>query len=229
MSVHLGQFFAFVLLVVCLVINIAFFAEVREPFLGEEDPTASIKSVLSELDIPARIAEFYPKIQSKVDKAGDETPPAPPQEATPVPKEEKSVSREPKRPPPVAADAPPVKPEAANPVVDPFRLPVPPLKAEPEKVEKEVPKEQPKEVPSKTSESIAVMVPEQREPNLQTAAVMPVPKPAVAAVKPVVADQFKPIITAPKPVAPVVPVKPSSSPVWDTLDTVLDRPIRYDP
>lgn len=46
-------------------INIAFFSEVREPFLGDEDPTASVKLAFSELDIPAKITEIYPKTPSK--------------------------------------------------------------------------------------------------------------------------------------------------------------------
>jgi hypothetical protein len=65
--------------------------------------------------------------------------------------------------------------------------------------------------------------PEMNELLLQTAATMPAPKPATA--KPVIADQFKPITVSPKPVEPI---KPSANAVWDTIDTALERPIRYD-
>ena len=237
---RLSQFYALVLLLTCLVINIAFFAEVREPFLGDEDPTASVKSVFSELDIQAKIAEFYPKIQSKID-----TDPVVPPLVSPKEKEEESVPKiepsvpktkspalkEPNRQPAPSVNNPPVKPEIADPMVDPF-LPIAPApQPEPEKKtppkDELKPKEKTEEAPPKKSEEPAGsdVVPEGSKPNLQTAAVTPVPAPVVADVQPVTADQFKPIMVQPKP---TVPVRPSSTPVWDTMDTIQNRPIRYD-
>ena len=67
MFVRLGQFYAFVLLLICLMVNIAVFPEVREPFLGNVDPTASVKSAFSELDIQERISEIYSSAQSNGD------------------------------------------------------------------------------------------------------------------------------------------------------------------
>ena len=66
MPVRLGQFYAFVLLFGCLATNIAFFSEVREPFLGDSDHGVAINSALSELDIQDKIAAFYPKVSPNV-------------------------------------------------------------------------------------------------------------------------------------------------------------------
>jgi hypothetical protein len=196
MPVRLGQFYALVLLLTCLGINIAFFSEVREPFLGSEDPLASVKSSLSELDIQGKIAAFYPKTSSKVDDVQVPPPSAPPKAEPPVQKKQ-------------------------------HQQPTPPPKAEPEK---SIPQPAPKEAPQKPAESMPVVTPAE---NLQTSATVLVPQPAIAAVKPVVADQFKPVTPESKPNEPkpkelVKSVKLSSSPVWDTIDTVLERPIRYE-
>jgi len=213
MSVRLGQFYALMLLLACLVTNIAFFSEVREPFLGDEDPMPSVKSAFSELDIQAKIAGFYPKVQSeaeqpKVDEVPALPPPAPPEAEKPIPRVEPPTPREPRRQPAPSANNPPAEPRVADPMVDPFLSPVSPPK------ELEEPKP-----------AVSVVVPERNERNLQTVAVMPAPTPVAAVMQPVIAEQFKPIIVEPKPTAPV---KPSSTPVWDTIDTFLDRPIRYD-
>jgi hypothetical protein len=190
MPVRLGQFYAFVLLLTCLAINIAFFSEVREPFLGDEDPLASVKSAFAELNIQANLADFYPKVQSKVDSLQDVTPPV-----TPAPKKANPV---------------PTEPESVVPIVDPFQFATPPPK-----VEHKIPTEEP-------APPAPLIAPSE---NLQTAATMPVPQPAAAVAKPVIADQFKPMMTEPKPIVPVNSVKPSSTPVWETIDTVLERPI----
>ena len=174
MLVRLGHFYAFVLLLICLMIDIAFFSAVREPFLGAEDPTASIKSALSELDIPEKIAEFYPQTQSNADNVQVVTP-----------------QKEPPR-----------------------QSSVPPLEAEPVK------KDVPKEISKSSTPTAAPME------NRQTAATIPAAKPAVSL--PVIAEQFKPIVPEQKPVAPTKPVKPSSVPVWETIDSLLEQPIRHD-
>jgi hypothetical protein len=194
MPVRLGQFYAFVLLLACLVTNVAFFSEVREPFLGDVDPLASVKSAFSELSIKESIADLYTQVQPNVDGVA---PSVPPKDDVPVPKER---YRQP--------DSPPVKPESVVPAKDS----VPPPAPEPKHT---VRKEEPRHSPS---------VPTPAE-TLQTAAAMPASQPSAA--KPVVADQFKPIVAEPKTKEPAK-TQPSSSPVWDTVDTVLERPIRYD-
>ena len=221
MPVRLGQFYAFVLLLACLVINIAFFAEVREPFLGDEDPMASVKSAFSDLDIQAKLAEFYPPMQSKVNETkigeiSDKPSLAPLEREKSIPKAEIST---PKEGNPILGEqrqqsVPPVNvpPVVADPMIDPF---LPLTQPSPAKTEQEIPKE-----PAPAIPAVAL---ERREPNRQTAAIIPAPVTAIA--QPVIADQFKPIVIEPKPAAPV---KPLSTPVWETPDTVLDRPIRYD-
>ena len=203
MPVRLGQFYALMLLLTCLAVNIAFFPEVREPFLGDEDPLASVKSAFADLDVQAKIAEFYPKVQSNVDEVSNVTPLEEPKEETPTPKVEERAPREQRRPPPL------VQPEEVVPL----------------------PKEEPKEsVPSESAknESPPVLTPVRSEVHLQTAATMPVPKPAAAVVQPAVAEQFNPVLIESKPTELVKPVKPSSQPIWETIETVLERPIRYD-
>ena len=207
MPVRLSQFYALVLLLTCLGINIVFFSEVREPFLGSEDPLISVTSSFSELDIMGKIAEWFPKKQSKVDDVQDLTPSAPPKEESPAPKAQRRQSA-----------PPPAEPENVISRVNPLLPSDPPPKAEPAKPV-------PKEAPPESSRSVPITAPAE---NLQTAATMPAPQPAAAAVKPVVANQFKPITPEPKPAASVKPPKPSSTPIWDTIDTVLERPVRYD-
>jgi len=213
------------LLLACLATNVAFFVEVREPFFGDDDPMASVKSAFSDLDIQAKIAEFYPAVQSKagqskVDEAkADDVPDAPPpipvEEVKPAPKVAIPAPREQRRQPAVPANDPPVVPVVVQPVMDPFPpLPQPHIVPTKETLPKE--SEAPKP-------AVADVVLDRREPNRQTAAVMPTP--ALAVVQPVVAEQFKPIIVEPKP---ATPVKPSATPVWDTIDTIRERPIRYD-
>ena len=206
MPVRLGQFYALVLLLACLGINIVFFSEVRKPFFGNEDPLASVQSSLSELDIRGAIAEYYPKRQLQED--GVQVPPPPP------PKEEPSAPKAQRR---SSAPLPKAEPENVISIGDPLLPSDPPPKAEPAKPA-------PKETPP---EPVSVAPPAE---NQQTAATMSAPNPAVAAVKPVVADQFKPLIPEPKSAAPqsAASGKPSPSPVWDTIDTVLERPIWYD-
>jgi len=214
MSGRLSHFYALVLLSVCLVTNIVFFEKVREPFFGDEDPMASVKSSFSDLGIQVKIAEFFPKTQSqvdaaKIDEAPDTVPLTPPEEKPvsraefPEPRTERFVPREPRRQP-----ALPEQPMSVDPIADPFQPLVPP----PEVLEEPKP-------------AVSIVVSERQESNLQTSAIMSAPAPVVAVVQSVVAEQFKPIPIEPKPVAPV---KPSSAPVWDTADTIFDRPIRYD-
>ena len=249
MPVRLGQFYALVLLLLCLATNIAFFAEVREPFLGDDDPTASVKLAFSDLDIRAKIAEFYPKIQSPVDESevdatkaddvpvADVTPPPPPAE-------EKTAPREPRQQPAPPASNPPPVPVIVAPIVDPFppitpspitQPPItpPPFAQPPTTLPPVVESEKavPEEIPPNETAFPAAVTPERRGQNRQTAAIISGPAPVAAVVQPVIADQFKPITVEPKPVAPVAPagpVKPSATPVWETVDTILDRPIRYD-
>jgi len=200
MLVRFGHFYAFVLLLACLAINIAFFDKVREPFLGDVDPTASVKSAFSDLDIQAKIAEFYPQTQSNADEsaikeAAEEA--SPPEAEKPVRIEELPVP--PPAPAPPAND-PPLVPVIAEPVIESL------LPSEPEE-------------PTPTVSA----VPEIRESPRQMVAAVPTPTPAT--LQPVVAAQFKPIVTEKKS---SMPVKPSSSPVWDTGDSGRARPIRYD-
>ena len=207
MPIRLGQFYACLLLFTCLGINIAFFSEVREPFLGGADPLASVKSALSELDIKARIAEFYPQTLSKAENIQKEDVQNMP---LPTPKKQEKPSE-------LSASMPKPEPVVSNPVLDPFLLPSQPPKEMPKEEETKLKKSEiPNPIPS-------VIVPEESNLNQQTAVTVPAPKPAAA--KPMVADQFKPIMTQPKPVEPV---KPSANVVWDTIDTALERPIRYD-
>jgi len=203
MLIRLGRFYASLLVLICLGINIAFFPEVREPFLGSDDPLASVKSALSELDIQARIAEFYPQIQSKTEDIQDT--PAPP---TPK-KQEKPAGTTSELPAKTSAP----EPTTSDPLLDLSLWSVPSPKAESKSTPKET--EAPKPTPS-----VAVS-----KDNQQTAATMSAPKAAAAVIMPVVADQFKPTTTAPKPTETA---KPSANAVWDTIDTVLERPIRYD-
>ena len=207
MPVRLGHFYALVLLLTCLGINIAFFSEVREPFLGSDDPTASIKSALSELDINARIAEFYPPLQSKA----EEVPHVPPPIATKQKPAHKESQKEPE--PPASISDP--EPVPNDPVIDPSLLPSPP----PEEAPKTKPKPSAKEEKPKESEIPKPMAPDSvLKENLQTAASTHAPH--SAAVQPIIADQFKPIM-------PEL-VKPSADTVWDTMNTALERPVRYD-
>jgi len=216
MPVRLGQFYALVLLLTCLGINIAFFSEVREPFLGNEDPLTSVKSSLFELDIRGKIAGLYPQKQSQVDDVQDLTP-APPKDELHAPKAQR------RQPTPPPAETKPAETKNVVSGIDPFQPSDPPPKAEPEKP---LPKEAlPKEVLPESSVPVSVVAPAE---SLQTAATMPVPQPAVAAVKPALASQFKPILPEPTSAVSVKPSKPSSSPVWDTVDTALERPIWYD-
>jgi hypothetical protein len=69
-------------------VNISFFGDARKPFLGDEDPTASIKSAFSDWDITAAIANFYPKVQAQVGDVPEEklVPKLEPEKT--VPKEE---------------------------------------------------------------------------------------------------------------------------------------------
>ena len=183
MPVRLGQFYAFVLLLTCLATNIVFFSEVRESFLGDEDPTASVKLAFSELNIQAKIAEFYPKIQSKADEVQNVT--------LPVQKDQKPVTKEPKKLPELPPNVPIQNMETANPILDPFLLP-----SQPPTVQVT-----PKEIPPKESEVPKpvdpVIVPKKAELNRQTAATMPIPKSAASNIKPIIADQFKPVIIEP--------------------------------
>jgi len=120
MPVRLGQFYASLLVLACLGINIAFFPEVREPFLGSDDPLASVKSALSELDIQSRIAEFYPQIQSKTEDSQETpTPPAPKKQEKPAGKILE---------PPAKIPAP--EPTASSPILDISLLSTPLPKAE---------------------------------------------------------------------------------------------------
>ena len=92
MSGRLSHFYALALLLACLVTNIAFFEKVREPFLGNEDPMASVKSAFSDLGIQKKIAEFYPKIQSKAKEPLDTVLPIP-LEVSPFPRVESPEPR----------------------------------------------------------------------------------------------------------------------------------------
>jgi len=206
MPIRPGQFYASLLLLVCLGTNIAFFPEVREPFLGSEDPFGSVKSALSELDIKATLAEFYPKILSNV---GDEQHIPPPIPSTPSP-------------PPVP------EPAVKNP--DSLPLPTPPPVAEPLPKSQDMPEEKKPEEP-KTKEPEKLQPPTAAIPTDNPQTTTTVPKPVVATIQPAVANPFKPVTAPPKPAETVKPqetVNHSASPVWDTVDTVLERPIRYD-
>ena len=206
MPTRLGQFYAFVLLLACLATNVAFFAEVREPFFGDEDPLASVKSSFSELNIKKSITDFCAQVQSNVDGV---TPSVLPKEEKPDPNEQylKPVSSaKPERVTPTADSSPPSAPPSVSP-------PAPPPEPEPAKTAR---KEESKHTPS-------VAPPAE---TLQTAAAMPAPQPGTA--KPVIADRFKPITAESKQMEPAKSAKPSPTPVWETVDTVLERPLRYD-
>ena len=167
-----GQFYAFVLMVLCLTINVAFFPEVREPFLGDEDPTASVKSALNDWDIPAKLAEFYPKIQMKAADMQDEVRnerPLPELSKPELPKAEKPAPKEQRRQSPVL----PASPEASQEIVDPFLQP----SASP---------------PKETGTPKPVDSPVVPVETLPTAAT--VLRSAPATVQPAFADQFKPIM-----------------------------------
>jgi len=291
MSGRLGQFYALVLLLACLVTNIAFFAEVREPFLGDDDPMASVKLALSELNIQARIAELSSKILSNAEEAetdkaaagagAGEVPPAtlpptplpweverpapraeplpqrePRQQATPQPQQpmpQQPTPQQATRQQPMPQQAtPPVNnlPVIAEPIVDPFSSvdPFQPFGQPP----RELP---PRELPLRELPPRGLA-----EPAPAISSPFSAPLPATAVVQPVIADQFSPIGNASQPVAsqpivpqpvasqppasqptvpqptvpepvvpqPTAPVRPSSTPVWGTIDTILARPIRYD-
>jgi len=205
MPVRLAQFYAFVLLLICLAVNVAFFSDVREFFLGDEDPLASAQSAFAEWDIAAKIAAFYPSIPSKADEIADETPPEPARNPEPVSLES------------LLPKPPSSKPTIPEPVLPESLLPEPP--PVPWEPEAEHAKE---ESPAEPQSGDPFDAPIETPPE---SAFDPFPQPAVAAARPVVADQFKPIVAEPKP---PVPVRPSSAPVWGTIETVLERPIRYD-
>jgi hypothetical protein len=163
--------------------NIAIFSEVREPFLGDVDPLASVKTAFSELNIKERIAYFYTQTPSQENDANSSV----------ILKEEKTDSKEQRRP---AKSVPNIKPEKAE-----------------------------QEDESYFSTSV--------DPPINTVlTAAATPSPQLATPKPVVADQFQPIIVETKSKESVQSakpsVKPSSAPVWETADTVLERPIRYD-
>ena len=245
MPVRLAQFYAFVLLLICLATNVAFFSDVREFFLGDEDPLASAQSAFVELDIAAKIAAFYPGIPSKIDDIADEHSPEPALlKPEPVsldlfgnPQNRHSGANRNPDERPVSLDSglhrndsfqtgqlesllpepPSPKPTMPEPVLSEPMPPEPP--PVPQKPEAEPTRGESKEEPQSADPFAAPAE------SPQEAAFDPFPQPAVAAVRPVIADQFKPIVTAPKP---PVPVRPSSAPVWGTIETVLERPIRYD-
>ena len=224
MPVRLGQFYAFLLLLTCLSINIAFFPEVREPFLGDDDPVSSTKLALSESDFTARIAEFYPTIQARVQDL---------RSVLPLPGAQKQKEPEKTSELPTDIWEPDIRVPwtvTDDPIVDSFFLPSQPPVEEPEVISEEEEPEAPEPV-------FSVVAPETSGMTQQTSAVVPVASPAV--VRPVVADQFKPIIIPVESVRPPAGEetkrasnasagKSSSNVVWDTIDTVLERPIRYD-
>jgi hypothetical protein len=183
MPIRLGTFCVFLLMLVSLGVNMAFFSEVRESFLGKGKSALSSQPVTSEPDI----AEFYPQ--------------TPPQNAekNPLPKREVSVE------PPVKVPAPiPLSADSGN---APFLLPSVPPPA-----------------PAETSQPVTA--PKENNTDKQTTALLP-PAPKSAAVKPIVADQFKPVMTKPK--QPNKPSqKPSSNIVWGTAESVAEQPVRYD-
>ena len=195
MPVRLGQFYALVLLLLCLAINVAFFSEVRENFLGDDDPLVSAHSAFSELDIAAKIAAFYPAIQSNVEDVLDEAPlePALPEEP-PVSKEESPAPK---------IESPALWEQHWQPIELSEDVPLVPL--EPAIEPKEESKDEPKPV-------VPVDIPLELQ---QTTVLMPVPQPVAVAVQPLVADQFKPIVTELKP---LVPVRHSSAPTWGTIE-----------
>ena len=264
MLVCRSQFYAFVLLFVCLVTNIVFFAEVRKPFFGDDDPMAPVQLAFSDLDIPAKIAEFYPKTQSKgdewdeamIDETQDAVPPTPPVEKEPAPRRQAPPAEPsqmvpswtaPSRTAPSRMKSPQAEPVVSDPIVDPIVDPFTPF-SQPPIVTPGKAFEEPKPAVSVVAPDIAVqdfvvqdvVVQKREKPTMQTVAVTPFPAPIAAVVQPVVAEQFKPIIDEQKPVSqksvsqksttpvPVTPFKPSSVPVWDTTDSILARPIRYD-
>jgi len=189
-------------------VNILFFSEVREPFLGSEDPLASVTSSFSELDIRGKIAGFYGDKAEKVDDTQDIAPPEPPKEEPRLPKEQR------RKPEPT-----PEEPKNVVANVEPFFRSDPPPKAEPIKP---APMGAPMETPPEPFELVSVVAP---SGNLQTAATMPAPLPTIASVKPAVAEQFKPVVSESKSSASG---KPSSAPVWETIDTVLERPMWHE-
>lgn len=203
MLVRLGQFYAFMLLLICLGTNIVLFDTVREHFLGDGDPVPSAKIAFSELDLQAKIAEFYPKMQPHMDDVENTT--HPPLET------EKSAPKEQRQ----QISTSLAKSVETSPVVDPVPVPDPSPEVKPMK------EEVPKNETSKSSAPVATSV-----ETLQTAATIPTPKQAVA--QSIIADQFRPIVSQQKPVVSIKSIKPSSTPIWETIDTVLEQPIRYD-
>ena len=210
MPVRPGQFYAFVLLLASIVTNIAFFAEVREPFLGDVDPTASVKSALSDLDIQAKIAEFYPKILSKTDRSSavevsEETQPQEEEKPVPVaespaPRTERPASRESRQQAAPSANDLSVVPVVADPIVEPLLPPESEPKPEESRV---VPKEVQPEESGILPPLASAFVPESREPHQQTVAArhspISAPVPVVAPAQTAIADQFKPIVVGTKP------------------------------
>ena len=203
---HRSPVYACVLLIACLVFNIAYFNNVRESFLGEEDPTASIKSAIFQSGIPAKVAKLYSTTQTEEDENQNVTPHTPSKGEKTSPKAEQPTSREQRR----QTSTPPTKPEEV--VAIPISDPQPKIEQEPKEESKK-----------ESNPSASAVVPVE---TLQTAALVPVPSPAVA--QSVIADQFKPIVPEQKPAVPIKPVKLSSAPVWETADTILAQPIRYD-
>jgi hypothetical protein len=218
MSSRLGHFYASLLVFICLGINIAFFPEVREPFLGGDDPLASVKAALSDLNIKARFVEICPKTQFNTDsEASVPTPQASPTD-------------------PVKSAEPTKKPAAVSIKIEPVKTAVPKTKtAQNESLPDPflLPSSQPKE-PAPPADLIAVEQKQfertkptdpQKESGLnrQTAASVPIPQSAAA--RPIIADQFKPIVT---PSKSIESTKPSPDVVWDTIDTITERPLRYD-
>ena len=168
MSVRLGQFYAFVLLLICLTTNVVFFSDVRESFLGDDDPLASTKAAFSDLNLAARIAEFYPAILSNAN-----TDPANADGAD-VDKVDTAVDDVPDITPP----APHVPIVPIVPIIEqPAKLP-----ALPEAWGEPVKEEPPAEVIS---------------PEKPVEIVVSIPAPVVVAAKPAIADQFKPIMAEP--------------------------------
>jgi hypothetical protein len=237
MPVSLGQFYAFLLLATCLSINIAFFSDVREPFLGSDDAVVSAKLALSELNVQARIAEFYPQVQSRVKGFQNALPSV-------VPRKQEDFEQTSELPADVpkseAVTSEAITSEAvmSDPILDPFLLPSRPPK-ETFKIESKEELVWEEETISNESalpeSTISAITPERRELAQQTVAIIPSPMSAVT--NPVVANQFKPITITPvespaaretQRISNTRTERPSSNAIWQTVDTVLERPIRYD-
>jgi len=213
MPVRLAQFYAFVLLLICLAVNVAFFSDVRESFLGDADPFASTRSAFAELDIAAKISAFYPSAPSKTEEISDEFA------SVSVPPESPAITLEsllpvPPLPEPVVPLPVPVEPPALW-----EELPVPPEAELTEaEIEEDVLPADYFAIPAEALQSATF------DPFPQPNAA-DFPEPVAAAVTPVVADQFKPLVMDGEP---LVPNRPSSAPIWGSIDTILERPLRYD-